>query len=205
IVLPERNCHMVPDAVTDNEAVFTEPLAAAYQVVRQIKIEPKMNVAVLGTGRLGLLVAQVLAQFGAKLICVGRNRRTLDFLDRRGIRTSGLNDFSSWGEFDVVVECTGQPEGLQVALKTVRPRGTIVLKTTCRPSLEIDLAPLVVNEITVVGSRCGPFGEALNALARKQIEVASLVSRQVPLSEAAGAFQMAEDPQNIKVLLNCRA
>lgn len=203
VALPERNCHVVPDTVSDEEAVFAEPLASAYQVIRQVKIEPRMNVAVLGTGRLGLLVAQVLARTGSKLIAIGRNAKSLGLLDRKRIRTSQVDEVTQWGEYDLVVECTGSPEGLPLALRLVRPRGTIVIKTTCQATANVDLMPLVVNEVTLLGSRCGPFSEALAALARKQIDVLSMVSRRVPMAEAAKAFEMAADPHNVKILLTC--
>lgn len=205
VTLPDRNCHVVPDSVSDLEAVFTEPLAAAWQVIRQVKIEPRMNVAVLGTGRLGLLLAQVLAQTGTRLICVGRNPKTIGLLDRKGIRTASIQEFSGWGECDVVVDCTGSPEGLPLALKMVRPRGTIVLKTICQSDTSGNLTPLVVNEVTLLGSRCGPFNEALSVLARKQVDAQSMVSRQVSLSDGLTALEQAADPQNIKIVLNCRA
>jgi threonine dehydrogenase-like Zn-dependent dehydrogenase len=201
VAVPERNCLEVPDAVSDEAAVFTEPLAAAFQVVQQVKIEPRMSVAVLGTGRLGLLVAQVLALRGCQLLAVGRNPKTLGYLDRKRIRTATPGDLRQFGDQDVVVECTGSPEGLPLALRMVRPRGTIVLKTTCQGGATLDLAPAVVNEISIVGSRCGPFGEALNALAQKQIDVASMVTRQLPLSEGPEALESAADPKQIKVLL----
>jgi len=201
VALPERNCMEVPESVSDEAAVFTEPLAAAYQVVHQVKIEPRMNVAVLGTGRLGLLVAQVLAQTGCRLIAIGRNPKTLGLLDRKGIRTAGLDDLPKKQDHDVVVECTGSPEGLGTALGLVRPRGTVVMKTTCQAAAQVDLTPLVVNEVTVLGSRCGPFGEALSALARKQIDVAGLVTRQLPLAEGVSALELAARPDQIKVLL----
>jgi threonine dehydrogenase-like Zn-dependent dehydrogenase len=205
VAIPERNCQIVPDTVTDAEAVFTEPLAAAYQILRQVKIDSKMNVAVLGTGRLGILVAQVLANSPGKLIAVGRNPRTLDLLDRKRIRTSTAAEFAQWGEQDLVIECTGSPEGLPLALRMVRPRGTILLKTTCVEPAKMDLTPLVVNEVTLLGSRCGPFSEALSALARKQIDVQSMITRQLPLSEGIAAFALAADPQHTKILLTCNA
>lgn len=205
VAIPERNCHVVPDSVSDEEAVFVEPLAAAYQVLRQVKIEPRMNVAVLGTGRLGLLVAQVLAETGCKLTAIGRNPKALELLDRRRIRTANAADLANWGEHDVVVECTGSPEGLPLALKLVRPRGTLVMKTTCLAPSNADLTPLVVNEITLLGSRCGPFSEAIAALARKRFDVQSMVSRRLPLADVAKAFEMASDPRNIKILLDAGA
>lgn len=199
--LPEQNCHEVPEALTDEEAVFTEPLAAAFQIIRQIKIEPRMNVAVLGTGRLGLLVAQALAQTGCKLIAVGRNTKTLSLLDRKRIRTTTVGELPSKQDFDVVVDCTGSPEGLSIAINLVRPRGTVVMKTTCHADAPIDLTPLVVNEVTLLGSRCGPFGEALSALARKQIDVASMITRRMPLVDGLDALKLAADPDHLKVLL----
>jgi threonine dehydrogenase-like Zn-dependent dehydrogenase len=201
LALPERNCLAVPDEVPDADAVFTEPLAAAYQVTRQVKIEPRMSVAVLGTGRLGLLVAQVLAQTRCKLLCVGRNPRTLALLDRKRIRSSPSAEVTQWNEFDVVVDCTGSPEGLPLALRLVRPRGTVVMKTTCCDPAPAVLSPLVVNEVTLLGSRCGPFSEALQALARREIDVAGLVTRQLPLADGLAGLQLAADPQHIKVLL----
>ena len=151
VTLPERNCLEVPAAVTDEEAVFTEPLAAAFQVIRQIKIEPRMSVVVLGTGRLGLLVAQVLALSGCRLIAVGRNPKTLGLLDRRRIRAAALDETPRNQDHDLVVDCTGSPEGLRIALELVRPRGTIVMKTTCSTRGDIDLTPAVVNEVTILG------------------------------------------------------
>ncbi|MCG8405343.1 MAG: alcohol dehydrogenase catalytic domain-containing protein [Phycisphaerales bacterium] len=201
VALPEQNCHEVPETITNDEAVFAEPLAAAYQVLRQVKIEPRMNVAVLGTGRLGLLVAQVLAQTGSKLIAVGRNPKTLNLLDRKRIRTTTANDLTSKQDYDVVVDCTGAPEGLKTAMNLVRPRGTVVLKTTCHADAAIDLTPLVVNEVTLLGSRCGPFGEALSALARKQVDVASMITRRMPLDDGLDALKLAAEPDHIKVLL----
>jgi threonine dehydrogenase-like Zn-dependent dehydrogenase len=199
--IPERNCIAVPDSVSDEEAVFVEPLAAAFQVIRQVKIESRMGVAVLGTGRLGLLTAQVLALAGCRLIAIGRNPKTLGLLDRKRIRTARVEELQQFNEYDVVVDCTGSPEGLPLALRLVRPRGTIVMKTTCCTVEGVDLTPVVVNEVTVLGSRCGPFSEALNALAQKQIEVISMITRQMPLSEAPEAFKLAALPEHIKILL----
>lgn len=201
ITLPEKNCLPVPDSVTDEEAVFTEPLAAAYQVLRQVQLEKRTNVAVIGTGRLGLLVAQVLAATGCKLTAIGRNEKTLGLLDRRGIRSASVDSVQPKQDFDVVIDCTGNPFGLRIALRLVRPRGTIVMKTTCKADHGIDLTTLVVNEVSLLGSRCGPFNEALNALARKAIDVSNLVTREMPLSEGVAALKLAEEPDQIKVLL----
>ncbi len=199
--LPERNCIEVPDSVTDEEAVFAEPLAAAIQVARQVKLEPKMNVAVLGTGRLGLLVAQVLAQAGCRLTAVGKNPVTLALLDRRRIRNAAVTDITQWHDFDVVIECTGSPQGLPLALRLVRPRGTIVMKTTCAEHASADLTDLVVNEVSLVGSRCGPMREALSMLAQKKIDVTGMITQRLPLADGPAAFELAMSPSHIKVLL----
>lgn len=199
--LPVRNCIEVPESISDEEAVFAEPLAAAIQVTRQIKLEPKMNAAVLGTGRLGLLVAQVLAQTGCKLTAIGRNPATLGLLDRRQIRNLPIGEIRQWNDYDVVVECTGSPEGLPLALRLVRPRGTVVMKTTCAARAACDLTDLVVNEVTLLGSRCGPMRDAVNLLAQKKVDVTSMISRRRPLSEGAKALAAAAEPGVIKVLL----
>lgn len=201
VAIPERNCHVVPESVGDEEAVFAEPLAAAYQVIHQVKLESKTRVAVLGTGRLGLLIAQVVARTGADLVAVGRNPKTLGLLDRRRIRTTTVEGIQRFNTFDVVIECTGAPDGLATALRLVRPRGTIVMKTTCADRASLDLMPLVVNEVTVLGSRCGPIEDALGALARCEIDVASLITRRLPLASGAEAFELAADPEHIKVIL----
>lgn len=200
-VLPERNCHAVPESVTDEEAVFVEPLAAAFQITKQVKLEPRMNVTLLGTGRLGLLVAQVLALTGCRLTAVGRNPKTLGFLDRRRIRTIRLDELRPNEDQDLVVDCTGSPSAIDVALAMVRPRGTVVLKTTTATAATCNLTPAVVKEVTILGSRCGAFGEAIDALARKQIDVLSMVSRRMALSQGVEALKLASEPDNIKVLL----
>lgn len=201
LALPVTNLHVVPDALGDEEAVFVEPLAAAIQVMQQCKIEPRMQVTVIGPGRLGLLVAQVLARTGCKLDVVGRSATGLEYCEKKGIQPVPLSSVVPRADRDVVVECSGSPEGLRLAMSLVRPRGTIVLKSTYAGGSTVDLAPIVVNEVTVLGSRCGPFPEALKALARRDVEVASMVSRKFELSRAVEAFEAARDPRNIKVLL----
>jgi len=201
LTLPERNCVEVPNSVSDEEAVFAEPLAAAIQITRQVKLESRTNVAVLGTGRLGLLVAQVLATTGCKLTAIGRNQSTLALLDRKRIRNLNVAEITNWAEFDVVVECTGSVEGLPLALRLVRPRGTVVMKSTCAEKAPVDLTDLVVNEVTLLGSRCGNMQDAVSLLAQKRIDVTSLVSRTMPLSEAPKAMALAAEKNTIKVLL----
>ncbi len=201
VALPERNLHELPDSITDEEAVFVEPLAAAYQVIKQCPIEPRMNVAVVGSGRLGLLVAQVLATTGCRLVVVGRNPRTLLFCEKKGIMSRPADELVPRADCDAVVECTGAPEGLDLALQLVRPRGTIILKSTYATDAVLNLAPAVVGEVNILGSRCGVFADAIQALARKQVDVGSMVSRTFPLDRGVEAMAAAADPQNIKVLL----
>jgi len=201
LVVPERNCYVLPDNVSDEEAVFVEPLAAAYQVVRQVPVERYMRCTVVGTGKLGLLVAQVLAQTGCRVQAVGRNPLKLEFCEKKGITAFHVDDVVPKADQDLVVECSGSPAGLELALQMVRPRGTIVLKSTTVEPWQIDLTPAVINEVSILGNRCGPFNDAINALARKQIDVLSMISRMVPLHRAREAFEAAQNPDVIKVLL----
>lgn len=201
VAVPERNLHVVPDIISDEEAVFIEPLAAAYQVLAQCPVEPRMNVSVVGAGRLGLLVAQVLATTGCKLTIIGRNPKKLLLSEKRGIQAIHVRDLVPREDRDMVVECTGSPSGLDLALELVRPRGTIVLKSTHADTKSPNLARLVLKEATILGSRCGPFPEAINALARRAVDVRALISRTYPLDAALQAFEAARSPENVKVLL----
>ncbi len=203
--IPVRNLHAVPDHVTDDEAVFTEPLAAAFQVLRQVPIEKRTRATVLGDGRLGQLVAQVLARTGCTLTLVGRHPEKLALAERI-INTGNLriildSELTPRRDQDVVVECTGRAEGLQRALAIVRPRGTVVLKTTVEKQKPMNLAPVVIDEITILGSRCGPFGDALAALARHEVNVLPLISRRVKLEDAAELFAPNRKPDGLKTLL----
>lgn len=201
LIAPEHNLHEIPEQVSDEEAVFIEPLAAAYQVPAQCRVDARSRVTVVGSGRLGLLIAQVLREKGARVTVVGRNRKKLEVCEKLGIQGIHLDDLVARQDHDVVVECTGSPAGLPLALALVRPRGTIVLKSTHAGAAEVDLAPLVINEVNLVGSRCGPFGEAVNALARKTVRVAPLLSKTFPIEEAEKAFAAAASPENLKVFL----
>jgi threonine dehydrogenase-like Zn-dependent dehydrogenase len=201
LALPERNLHEVPDALSDQQAVFVEPLAAAYQVIMQCPIEKRMQVAVVGSGRLGLLVAQVLKTAGCRLEVIGKNELTLNFCEKKGIQSRLVSEVVPRPQYDLVVDCSGSPEGFELALKLVRPRGTLVLKSTHAGAAAVNLSPIVVNEINLLGSRCGSFPEAINALVRGQIDVESMISRQLPLSRGVEALQMAADSNYIKILL----
>lgn len=204
VAVPERNLHAVPDVLADEEAVFVEPLAAAYQILAQCRIEPRTTVTVVGCGRLGLLVAQVLKTTGCKLNVVGRNAPKLLLCEKQGIQAIHVNDAIPRHDRDIVVDCTGSPSGLELAMQLVRPRGTIVLKSTHAEPGTPNLAPIVIDEVTLLGSRCGPFPEAINALARRAVEVRSMISKTFPLDQAVSAFAAAGDPSHLKVLLRIR-
>jgi alcohol dehydrogenase len=201
VTLPEQNCHVVPSGISDEQAVFVEPLAAAVEVTRLHPIDRWMDVTVLGSGRLGLLVAQVLKLAGCRLEVVGRNPQTLAFCERHGIQPVELDGLVPRATRDVVVDCTGTPEGLELAMKLCRPRGAIVLKSTYAAPSQVDLSPIVVNEIRVLGNRCGPFPEALKLLQEQAVDVTEMISRTYPLRRGVEAFAAADSPRNIKVLL----
>ncbi|MDJ0865203.1 MAG: alcohol dehydrogenase catalytic domain-containing protein [Myxococcota bacterium] len=204
VAVPVANLHAVPDALEDEAAVFTEPLAAAFEILEQVPLEPGARCLVLGDGKLGLLVAQVLSAAGARVRAVGRHSAKLAILARRGIETLEAGAWQPDAErADLVVEATGSAEGFARALAATRPRGTLVLKSTVAEAPRIDLAPLVIHEIQVVGSRCGPFEPALAALAAGRIEVGALVSERLPLSRADRALERAAAPGVLKVLVEC--
>jgi threonine dehydrogenase-like Zn-dependent dehydrogenase len=200
--LPVENLHPVPDAVPDDVAVFTEPTAAALEVQVQVRIGPGDRVVVIGAGKLGNLVAQTLAPTGCDLLAVGRSPRPLALLASRGIRTGTASDLPA-RRADVVVECTGNPEGLELARRALRPRGTIVLKSTYEGRATLDMAPFVVDEITLVGSRCGPFAPALALLAQGTVDPRPLIEARYALAEGFRAFEHAARPGVLKVLVAC--
>jgi threonine dehydrogenase-like Zn-dependent dehydrogenase len=199
--VPVANLHAVPDSLCDARAVFTEPLAAACEILEQVRVAPGMTCLVLGDGKLGLLVAQVLASAGARVTSVGRHPEKLAILSRRGIETRLVADWTPEPTTDLVVEATGSADGFRAAVAATRPRGTLVLKSTLAEHPRVDLAPLVIHEITVVGSRCGPFEPALRALSEGRVEVDSLISARVPLARAEQALARAAAPGARKVLI----
>jgi threonine dehydrogenase-like Zn-dependent dehydrogenase len=201
LVLPIRNLHAVPDALTDETAVFTEPTAAALEIQEQVRVSPADRVVVIGAGKLGQLVAQTLAVTGCRLLVVGRSPRPLALVAARGIPTATVEGLEP-READLVVECTGHPDGLELARRAVRPRGTIVLKSTYHGKAEVDLARFVVDEITLVGSRCGPFAPALALLTEGLVDPRPLVEARYPLAEAVVAFEHAARPGALKILID---
>jgi threonine dehydrogenase-like Zn-dependent dehydrogenase len=200
LCLPEKNLYPVPESVSTDAATFTEPLAAALEIQQQVQLHGGDRVLVIGDGKLGQLVAQTLALTGCDLLAVGRHPDKLANLEARGIQT-GFVDAVQDRTFDVSVECTGNPEGFAIALRALRPRGTLVLKSTYAGNLSINASALVVDEITLVGSRCGPFPEALKLLAEHKVDVSPLIQARYPLADGLKAFAHAQQKGVLKVLL----
>jgi threonine dehydrogenase-like Zn-dependent dehydrogenase len=201
LTLPAENLHPIPDDLPDEVAVFTEPLAAALEIQEQISIGESDRVLVVGDGKLGQLIARSLALTGCELHVVGRHPDKLASVRAAGIRAEIAYEIDP-ASFDIVVECTGNPQGFALARREVRPGGTLVLKSTYAAALEIDASSLVVDEITLVGSRCGPFAPALQMLAEGKIDPRPLVHARYPLAQAIDAFDHAQRPGVLKVLVD---
>lgn len=200
VTLPVRNLHKIPKSISDEEAVFIEPLAAVYEILDQTCISSSDKVCVLGDGKLGLLAAQALAAAGSRVIAVGRHREKLSILDESGIHTGLSRDLSD-RDFDIVIDCTGSPSGIRTALQIVKPGGRIVLKTTTAKKVQIDMNQFVINEISLIGSRCGPFLPAIKAIKSRQIDLYPLISDVFPIEDGVKAFQHASSKSALKVIL----
>jgi threonine dehydrogenase-like Zn-dependent dehydrogenase len=204
VTLPVDNLWEVPGAMSDEEAVFAEPLAAAFEITDQIQIRPTDRVLVLGDGKLGILAALVLNLTQADVTLVGKHDGKLGIARAQKINTVGLKDLETAKQYDVVVEATGSPTGFDLALQLVKPRGVIVLKTTAAQGKETNLAPVVIDEIQVTGSRCGPFAPALRALSREAIDVKPLITSIYRPEEAVKAFKKATSRESLKVIVGFR-
>jgi threonine dehydrogenase-like Zn-dependent dehydrogenase len=200
MVLPLENLHLVPETVSDEQAVFTEPLAAALEIQQQVHIQPTDRVLVIGAGRLGQLISQTLALTACSLQVLARHPQQRELLERRGIAVITEDRLPS-GKMDVVVEATGSPDGFQIARRAVRPRGVLVLKSTYRDLVSLNLSAVVVDEITLVGSRCGPFSPALHLLEARQVDPLPLIQMTYPLTEGVAALKEAAQPGKLKILL----
>jgi threonine dehydrogenase-like Zn-dependent dehydrogenase len=200
LAVPAENLHAVPENISDEAAVFAEPLAAAFEILTQIQLDPGDEVLVLGDGKLGNLCAQVVRLTGAKVTALGKHADKLQLIKNAGVRTI---DLSGWKPrvFDVVVEATGSASGFELALSAVRPRGTVILKSTIAGSHQLSLAPIVINEINVIGSRCGPFADALEALAAKRVSVTPLVEQIYSITDGVEALRQAGRTGARKILL----
>jgi threonine dehydrogenase-like Zn-dependent dehydrogenase len=201
LTLPERNLHVVPDSVSIEEAVFTEPLAAACEILDQVQMPCGSPVAVLGDGKLGLLIAQVLQVNGYKVHQFGRHPEKLRIAAGAGVTTEVRGEHLPEAEYRWVVDATGSQAGLRAAIRMVEPRGTIILKSTVHGEVPLDTAPVIVNEVTLVGSRCGRFEPALELLKLRAIDVASMISARMELANAPAAFDCAAQRGALKVLL----
>jgi len=199
LALPDANLVVIPDSIPDELAVFIEPLAAAYEIFEQTHMARDRSVAVLGDGRLGAIVALALRAEGHLPIVLGRHRDKLDRLTRLGLKTQLESEIA--GKFDVVVDCTGKSGGFARAIELVAPRGTIILKSTAAAGAELNLAPIVINEINVIGSRCGRFAPAIAAMESGRIDLRSLIDAEFPLDQWRAAFSAAENSPAFKILL----
>ena len=206
VTLPIKNLHVVPAHVSDEEAVFVEPLAANFEILEQVHVRPTESIAILGDGKMGQLAAQVLTLSGCEVLMVGKHEKKLALAERRGVHTHLLADterfvLENGRRVDLVVECSGSAQGLEMALRLLRPRGTLILKSTVADMSTLHLAPIVIDEIRIQGSRCGPFAPALNALSQKLVDVRPLISASYTLDEGLTAFKYAEQRGVLKVLV----
>ena len=201
LTLPTANLHVVPGKVPSEHAVFVEPLAAACEILDQVKIANGQRVAVLGDGKLGLLIAQVLQAHGASVHQFGRHKEKLAIAEKAGVTGEVSRGPLPVAEYGIVVDATGSNEGLKSAVSMVEPRGTVVMKSTVHDLVSVDTAPIIVNEITLVGSRCGRFEPALKLLKAGKVHVEEMIADEFKLDEAPRAFERAAQRGTLKVLL----
>lgn len=201
LTLPEANLHTIPRDLPTERAVFAEPLAAACEILDQVKIPRGGEVAVLGDGKLGLLIAQTLQAHGARVHHFGRHRDKLRISQAAGVATEIAGKRLPTAAYDWTVDATGSPEGLRQAAAMTRPRGAVIMKSTVHGLVSIDTAPLIVNEITLVGSRCGRFEPALKLLRFGKVKVDDMISGEYPLAHAPAAFARAAEKGVMKILL----
>lgn len=201
LTLPVKNLHPIPENISNSKAVFIEPLAAALEILEQISVQDGETVLVLGDGKLGLLIAQVMKLRTGEVCCVGKHTRKLEILQRKGIKAF-LAGEKLEQKFDVVVEATGNEAGVNEALFRIKPRGKLVLKSTIHEKPKIDISKIVVDEIQLVGSRCGPFYKAIEVLKNEQVYVEEMIDGDFSLEKALEAFELAKKPEIMKVLIS---
>ena len=199
--LPVKNLLVVPDSVSDEQAVFTEPLAAALEILEQVHIQPIQKVLVLGDGKLGIIIALALNASGLDVTLVGKHSDKLQIAKSQGVKTSLLNEIEVKKEWDFVVEATGSITGFETSIALVKPRGTLILKSTIVASKEFNFSSLVVDEVTIVGSRCGRFQPALRMLEQKKIDLKPLVSKTYEVENVIEAFEANKNKETVKVLV----
>ena len=201
LTIPTNILFEVPENVTDEQAVFTEPLAAACEIMEQLHIEPMQKVLILGDGKLGLTTALALNSYNLDVTLVGKHSNKLDIARAQGVKTRLLDDFVKEKIYDVVVEATGTASGFETSMGLVKPRGTLVLKSTVATGKELNLAPIVIDEITVLGSRCGQFPPALRLLEKNRIDFTPFISGVYPVEDAVEAFEANKAKESLKILL----
>jgi threonine dehydrogenase-like Zn-dependent dehydrogenase len=202
LTLPEENLHVVPEIISDEEAVFTEPLAAACEILDQVHVNGEHRVAVLGDGKLGLLITMVLSRTHCRQSLVGKHGPKMELLKDYPVERVHVESVDRLArQFDFVVEATGSPRGWEMALRLVKPRGTVVLKSTFHEQIAFNTAPIVVDEITIVGSRCGRFETALDLLEKRSIHPSRLLQHTLPLHRGLEAFELAQQSGVLKVVL----
>lgn len=200
--LPVSNLLEIPDNVTDEEAVFIEPLAAAYEIIEQVHIQPADKVALLGDGKLGLSIALVLGALNIDITHIGKHQNKLDISKNAGNKTMLLDNAKGLEQsFDVVIEATGSKGGFETSLSLTKPRGILVLKSTIAAKEGLNLAPVVINEITVVGSRCGQFAPVMRLLGKGAIDVKPLITKIMPFNQGIEAFELNRQKDTLKVIL----
>jgi len=199
--LPEKNLHVIPDSISDEQAVFLEPIAAAFEIKEQVSLNPDWNIAIVGDGRLAQLIAGVLKTVCLNITCFGKHENKLQRLATIGLKTKIGISQEQEKNFDLVVEATGSNSGFLDSMRLVKPRGVVILKSTIASKKNLDLTPAVVNEITLVGSRCGPFRPAIDALATKKISVDGMIESEYTLDEFKEAFEHAKKSSTLKIVL----
>ena len=201
ITVPTNILFEVPDNVTDEQAVFVEPLAAACEITEQLHIEPTAKVVVLGDGKLGLTTALTLNALNLDVLLVGKHQNKLDIAKAQGVETKLLQDFIIEKKYDVVVEATGSASGFETSMALTKPRGVLVLKSTVASGKELNLAPIVIDEITVLGSRCGQFTPALRLLKNKRIDFTPFITGTYSIDDAIEAFEANKSKESLKILI----
>jgi threonine dehydrogenase-like Zn-dependent dehydrogenase len=201
ITMPVRNLHVLPPGVDLLSAVFTEPLAAALEIFEQTSIKPTENVFIFGAGKLGLLVTQIFRSSGCEFHLFDANPAKVTFAKGLGLPARHLNELQPDEKAEICVDCTGNPNGISMALDHLYPRGKLILKTTVANPAQLDLNQIVIHEFTIIGSRCGVFEPALSLLSQKLIDVEPLITKIVPFHDIEKAFKLASEPNTIKVLI----
>lgn len=202
LTLPFENLHTIPEEISNEEAVFIEPLASAFEILEQVKINKKSKILIMGDGKLGLLAGLVLSNYYNNVIVLGKHKNKLKILEKEGIKTILLPEVKPEKNFDLVIDATGSQKALETALMFAKPQGTIVMKTTVAEKRLIDLNPAVIDEIKIIGSRCGPFEKTIEALKKKMFNVKPLISKIFKANNALDAFKYASKRDTIKVLID---